>query len=170
MQTSSLGEPPTKRYNNQNPNSKGPFTMNYKNILLASDLSETSDQVIQRASEIAQENNATLNIIHVMEHSPVAYGGEFSIPIDPNLEQSLEANAREALAKVGEEFNIPSENQYVTPGTVKTDVIGLADKLNVDLIIVGSHGHHGIDVLLGSRANAILHAAKCDVLAIRVKE
>lgn len=144
--------------------------MNYKNILLATDLSEISHQITQRAKEIAQDNNAKLSIVHVMEHSPVAYGGEFSIPIDPNLEQSLEANAREALAIVGEEFNIAREDQYVTSGTVKSDVIDLAEKLNIDLIIVGSHGHHGIDVLLGSRANAILHSAKCDVLAVRVKE
>jgi universal stress protein A len=38
----------------------------------------------------------------------------------------------------------------------------------MDLIIIGSHGRHGIRILLGSTANAILHSAKCDVLAVRV--
>jgi universal stress protein A len=38
------------------------------------------------------------------------------------------------------------------------------------LIVVGSHGRHGVRLLLGSTANGILHHAKCDVLAVRIKE
>lgn len=38
------------------------------------------------------------------------------------------------------------------------------------MIIIGSHGCHGIKLLLGSTANAILHEANCDVLAVRIKE
>ncbi|WP_292363901.1 universal stress protein, partial [Methylophaga sp. UBA1464] len=37
-----------------------------------------------------------------------------------------------------------------------------------DLIVVGSHGRKGIKMLLGSTANAILHHARCDVLAVRL--
>ncbi|MBA6354230.1 universal stress protein, partial [Colwellia sp. BRX9-1] len=43
-------------------------------------------------------------------------------------------------------------------------------KENVDLIITGSHGVHGLQLLLGSTCNAILHGAKCDVLAVRYPE
>ncbi len=41
---------------------------------------------------------------------------------------------------------------------------------NIDLIVVGSHGRHGLALLLGSTANGVLHGANCDVLAVRVKE
>ncbi len=144
--------------------------IHYKNVLIATDLSENSQAVAARASEIATDCEANLSIVHVLEHSPVAYGGEFSIPIDPNLEQQLEANARDALANLGSEFQITPDNQYVLTGSVKTAVIDLAKELDADLIVVGSHGHHGIDILLGSRANAILHHADCDVLAIRTSQ
>lgn len=144
--------------------------MHYQHILAAVDLSPQSKQVLQRATEIARQNHASLDVIHVVEHSPVAYGGEFSIPIDVNLEHTIETQARESLFALCNEENIGEKNQHVLNGSVKRTVIELADKLNASLIIVGTHGHHGIDKLLGSRANAILHGAKCDVLAVRAKE
>ncbi len=144
--------------------------LNYKHVLLATDLSTQSHLIAERAHDIAQNSNAKLSIIHVLEHSPVAYGGEFSIPIDLNLEQSLESHAREALNKLGSEFNVDGNNLHLESGSVQVAAVDLAEETNVDLIVVGTHGHHGIDLLLGSRANAILHHAKCDVMVIRIKE
>ena len=144
--------------------------MPYQHILVAVDLSPRSQQVVKRAAQIAERNNATLHIIHVIEHSPIAYGGEFSIPIDVNLEHTIESKARKSLTELSNAFNIPVPNQHIIDGSVKHTVIDLTDKLNIDLIILGTHGHHGIDKLLGSRANAILHAATCDVLAVRAKD
>ncbi|WP_313899138.1 universal stress protein [Leclercia adecarboxylata] len=46
----------------------------------------------------------------------------------------------------------------------------LAKKQGCDLIVVGSHGRHGLALLLGSTANDILHGAPCDVLAVRLKK
>ncbi len=143
--------------------------LHYKNILLATDLSDQGSQVAKAAADMAKETHATLSMVHVMEHSPVAYGGEFSIPIDVNLEQTLEAKAREQLEKLGAKYGVAEKNQHLESGSVKLSVCDLAEKIKADLIIVGTHGHHGFDILLGSRANAILHHAKCDVLVVRVK-
>ncbi len=126
--------------------------------------------MISRAQEIAKQSNATLDIVHVIEQSPVAYGGEFSIPINVNLEQSIETQAREMIAQLCEKAHIKPQHQHVLTGIVKNTVLDLAKQLKIDLIIVGTHGHHGLDVLLGSRANAILHGATCDVLAVRSKK
>ncbi|ACJ19232.1 universal stress protein [Coxiella burnetii] len=144
--------------------------MHYKHILAAIDLSPRSQEVIDRAAEVAASNNATLDVVHVIEHSPVAYGGEFSIPINVNLEQTIESEARKALTELCHTVKVPSERQHTLSGVVKHMVIELAEKLNIDLIVVGTHGHHGLDKLLGSRANAILHLATCDVLAVWMKE
>jgi universal stress protein A len=144
--------------------------LKYQHILVAVDLSPVTDQVISRAQEIARESKALLSMIHVMEHSPVAYGGEFSIPVDVNLEQSLEQEVRKEMEKLGAKYGIPPEHQYLESGSVKLAVTDLAEELHADLIVAGTHGHHGLDVLLGSRANAILHRAQCDVLVVRVQE
>lgn len=144
--------------------------LKYQHILVAVDLSPVSDQVLSRAREIATESKALLSMVHVMEHSPVAYGGEFSIPIDVNLEQSLEREVHKEMERLGEKYGIAPEHQYLESGSVKLGVTDLAKELHADLIVTGTHGHHGLDILLGSRANAVLHRAHCDVLVIRVQE
>lgn len=144
--------------------------LKYRHVLVAIDLSPVTDQVLAQAREIANESNGLLSMVHVMEHSPVAYGGEFSIPIDVNLEQTLEIEARKEMERLGAQYGIPPQQQYLESGSVKLAVTELSQKLGADLIIAGTHGHHGFDILLGSRANAILHNAPCDVLVVRVKE
>lgn len=144
--------------------------INYKHILVAVDLSPVTLRIVERASEIARVSQAKISVVHVMEHSPLAYDGEFSIPINVNVEQILETDVRDALTDLGQRFHIGLQDQYVKVGSIKHIVTHLADELAVDLIVVGTHGHHGFSVLLGSRANAILHAAHCDVLAVRVHE
>jgi universal stress protein A len=47
--------------------------------------------------------------------------------------------------------------------------VRIAKERGVDLIVVGSHGRHGLQLLLGSTANGVLHLAECDVLAVRVR-
>lgn len=140
----------------------------YKHILLATDLSTQSDKIATRAREIADESNAQLSIVYVMEHSPVAYGGEYSIPIDVSLEESLEKKAHDSLAKLGAKYGIANKDQYVASGSVKLAVVDTADEVKADLIVIGTHSHHGLDAILGSRASAILNHAKCDVLVVRV--
>lgn len=144
--------------------------LKYKHILLATDLSEESEKVATKASNLATRSNAKLSVVHVLEHTPVVFGGgEFSIPLDMSLEEQLTQNIQKALAMLSSRFHIHEENQYIAHGSVKKEIIELADKLKIDLIVVGSHGHSGIEVLLGSVANAILHTAKCDILAVRIK-
>lgn len=148
---------------------QGTHTMlKYQNILLSTDLSEHAELVAKQARELANDCNATLHVVHIMEHSPIAYGGEFSIPIDINLEQTLEKFAIESLQKLADKFEISPDNTHIKKGSVKLVVNELANNIKADLIVVGTHGHHGLDVLLGSRANAILHFAKCDVMIIRI--
>lgn len=144
--------------------------LKYKNVLVTADFSDASKMVTDKAQEIGKETGANLHIIHVIEHSAVAYGGEFAIPLDANLEQSIEDNAATALGKIAEQLGIPEDRRYMEAGSVKYAVTEKAKEINADLIIVGTHGHHGLDLLLGSRANAILHGAKCDVLVVKIKE
>lgn len=112
---------------------------------------------------------ANLSIIHVVEHTPVAYGNsEFSIPLDVNIEESLEKNAKGVLEKQGQKLGIPKEQQYVIIGSRKQEIVKLATQKGVDLTIVGAHDSHGLGLFLGSTADALVHALPCDVLCIKV--
>ena len=140
-----------------------------KHILLATDLSANSHIVAEKAKKFVEMFGAKLSIIYVLEYRPIVYGGgEFSLPIDTELMAVFEKNARNALGQLGKDLNVAEEDQYFAVDSVKQAVVDLAERLKVDLIIIGSHGTHGPALLLGSVANAILHATKCDVLAVRI--
>ena len=53
-------------------------------------------------------------------------------------------------------------------GRPETEIHNTADEIGADLIVVGSHGRHGLALIFGSTANGVLHGAACDVLAVRV--
>ena len=61
-------------------------------------------------------------------------------------------------------------NRWMVWGVPKQEIVQIAVQENIDLIVVGSHGRHGLALLLGSTANSILHYAKCDVMAVRLKD
>lgn len=141
----------------------------YKHILLATDLSDRSHYIAKRAADIAKLTKAKLSVAHVLGHSPIAYAGEFSIPIDTQFEVQMQKEASKQLEKLCKKINVPKKSQFISVGSVKVNVTELAKKIKADLIIVGTHGHQGLNLLLGSQANAILHAASCDVWVIRIK-
>jgi len=144
---------------------------NYHHILIAADFSEHKDQVIARAKELAQRNQAKLSICHILEDFPIAdYAYEPMISIDMDMRDTMLDSAKKHIATISSTLDIPTENQWVEFGIPSSDIVRIAEENNVDLIIIGSHGRHGFKLLLGSTANAVLHHATCDVLAVRLQD
>ncbi len=144
----------------------------YKHILFAADLIPNDDHAVaEQACEIARETGAKLTILHVIEQQAYNYSTPFITADLLEWESQLEEKAREDLAALGEKLNVPKERQILLSGQAKGLILDTADSLEVDLIVVGSHGRHGLDLLLlGSTATGVLHGANCDVLAVRVQD
>ena len=141
----------------------------YNKILLALDLSPESEQLKEKACSIAQTNQAELHLIHVIEPLSFAYGGD--VPMDiSNIQEQLNSHAQTRLDRYAESLSCPVAARRVVTGHTETEIHRLAEQEEIDLIIVGSHGRHGLALLLGSTANSVLHGATCDVLAVRVYE
>jgi len=70
--------------------------------------------------------------------------------------------------QIGEQLDVDQSNRWLVWGTPKQEIAQLAETEQVDLIVVGSHGRHGLALLLGSTANSVLHYARCDVMAVRL--
>lgn len=142
---------------------------NYQKILLAVELNPAcDDQIIEKALEIAKEFSATVTLLHVVEHLS-SYGAAYGVAVGTDVEQVLVDNAKQELEKLGSRYSIDAAQQQVKIGSAKAVILDEVERLSADLVIVGSHGRHGVRLLLGSTANAVLHGAKCDVLAVRVK-
>src|ERR1700722_19889359 len=134
----------------------------YQHILLAIDLHPDCDKTTgARAVGIAKDFNAKLSVIHAIEHIS-AYGIAQAYPTVLDLEEQILREAREELAKLSEKWGIKPADQYIEIGPPKTIILAKTTELKVDLIVVGSHGRHGLGLLLGSTANAILHGSPCD--------
>ncbi len=142
----------------------------YTHILLAIDFAPDSEQVVQRARAMASEHQAQLSLVHVVEYVPMDMTGELALPPEVELDQELNDLAVRRLTELGDRIGVSSEHRHVLQGSTRSEVLRLAEELQVDLIIIGSHGRHGIQLLLGSTANAVLHGAPCDVLAVRIRE
>ncbi|NOR79257.1 MAG: universal stress protein [Methyloprofundus sp.] len=144
---------------------------NYQHILLAVDFSEHSDSVAQKARYLANKYQAKLSIIHIVDNLPItdaAYGPV--IPFDIDLNEELMNAAKKRLAELGKSLAIPEDRQFLEMGNAKLEIVATAEEQHADLIVVGSHGRHGLALLLGSTANGVLHHAKCDVLAVRLQD
>ena len=140
----------------------------YKNVLAAVDLAGDMDEALQRAIERVG-TGATLSIVHVLEPAYYYYGMEPALGTLPSgFEEDMLKRATAQLAQVGSRYGVPAARQYLERGHAPTQILRLAQDEGVDLIIVGSHGRHGWRLVLGSTANAVLHGARCDVLAVRV--
>ncbi len=143
----------------------------YQHILLAADFSDYGDHVAQKARLLANKYQAKLSIIHIVDNlliSDAAYGPV--IPFDIDLNQELLNAATKCLAELSATLDIPEERQFLEMGNAKLEIVATAEEQHADLIVVGSHGRHGLALILGSTANGVLHHAKCDVLAVRLKK
>jgi len=139
----------------------------YKHILFATDLTEDTDYLIVKVKAICALTGAKLSLVHVVEPLP---GYSYAYLGIEDIEGQLIDEARQSLEKLGEQLNVPKTAQYVEVGPTKTKILNISEDHSVDLIVCGSHGRHGLSLLLGSTANAILHGAKCDVLTVRLPE
>ncbi len=141
----------------------------YKNILLALDLHPNCDnKTVLTAVNMAKLFEANLTIVHAIEHIN-AYGVAQAFPTVVDLEAQMVEEAQRELKKLSESLGYPRTSIVVELGPPKIIILDNAKAINADLIVVGSHGRHGINILLGSTANAVLHNASCDVLAVRIK-
>ncbi|MCG8538000.1 MAG: universal stress protein [Pseudomonadales bacterium] len=141
----------------------------YNHILLAADFNQESDIVEKRAAALKDTFAANLSIVHVLEPISIAYGGEFPVDLG-DLHKELEKQALHQLRDLGSRLGVPEDQQFLEVGITEKEILRVAQQSDVDLIVMGSHGRHGLALLLGSTANAVLHHAEIDVLAVRVNK
>ncbi|WP_443191379.1 universal stress protein [Pseudomonas indica] len=144
--------------------------MTYQHILVAVDLTEECHPVVIRAQALANSCQARLSLVHIVEPMAMAFGGD--VPMDLSmLQQQQFEQARERLNTFAGHYpELTADQRHLAYGQPRQEIHRLATEQGCDLIVVGSHGRHGLALLLGSTANDVLHGAPCDVLAVRLKK
>ena len=144
----------------------------YSHILVAIDFSATADQVINKAHNIAQRNKAKLSLLHVVEYlPPIDYVND--VLIDSNWvveENAMLEIAKQSLLKFSKKHHLKHAELAVQLGTPKHEISQFVKQQQCDLVVLGSHGRHGLSLLLGSTANAVLHDMPCDILTVKIEK
>lgn len=146
--------------------------MSYQHILAAVDLSEESVQVLERARVEAKQHGARLSVLYVVKPLTQVYGGVDVAPLAGravSFEEQAVQSAQTQLRELAAGYGVNEDDVHVILGAPAHDIREVADRLHADLIVIGTHGRHGLGLLLGSTANAVLHGVNRDVLAVRVR-
>jgi universal stress protein A len=139
----------------------------YKKILVLLDLNEGSERIALAARDMASQSNAELVILHVVEFVPSEPAGETLMPA-VEIEEDLARRARAKLNDLSARLGLARTSVRVEGGNPKGEILRVAEEEAVDLIVLGSRLRHGLGALVNYPEDTVLHAARCDVLAIRI--
>jgi len=140
----------------------------YKKILIAVDLSDESATVVARGIELSGADPNKVVLVHAIEPIPTVWGVEGYVASPSDLQKVIVDQAKKELNALGSKFNVSIGNQHTILGAPAAEIRNLAKELEVDAIVIGSHGHSGWKLLLGATANKLLHGSTCDVLTVHV--
>jgi universal stress protein A len=146
---------------------------NYQHVLAAIDVTDEAEAVLAKAQKTAADNNAKLSVITVVRPLTHAYTGMEVAGLAAaalNFEAEAKASVEKSLGALCDTHGITPANRHIVFGVPAAEIKQTAEDTHADLIVVGSHGRHGLGLLLGSTANGILHGAKCDVLTVRIAD
>lgn len=138
--------------------------MTSQHFLIPLDFSECANQALEYAMTLAKKLQARLTLAHVVYLPKMV-----EVDIAPYQEQ-LKAGAMQAMdTNLKRVQDAGLEVDIVTVhGVPFREIVELAKDRDVDLIIMGTHGHTGLQhVFLGSVAEKVVRLAPCPVLVVR---
>lgn len=145
----------------------------YKRIAVAIDLSSESAAIMKRARDVAA-SDSEIHLLYVQEPMDSVYMGV--VPYGPvfvgmdEVEENLRSELKQKLDEIGKQHGVPEASRHFLNGTPAREIRRFAEENDMDLIVLGTHGQKGVQLLLGATANSVLHGSSCDVLAVRVYE
>jgi len=140
----------------------------YRRMLLVVDLTDDSLPIGRKAQALAAALGAEVELLHVVEFVPVEPMGETLMPA-VQIEEELLQRAQQRLAALASELGLAGAACRVESGNVKAEIVRVARERHADLIVLGSRERHGLSILVNFTEDTVLHAAPCDVLAMRAR-
>jgi len=135
-------------------------------LLVALDDSERADGIFQCAVDLANSQGASLHLLHAVvvpvEFPPAAHIS-YADELRPYLLTRADAQLRGFAGRAPHLHIDVIVREATQPWRA---IIDVAAEIGADLIVVGSHGYHGMDYLLGTNAGKVANLARCNVLVV----
>lgn len=142
-----------------------------KRILACIDLTDEADEVLRSAVEQAEfYQSGDLHLISVVKPVAQTHGGldAGAASILAGVDARQLSHAQELINDYARRYQISADRCHIKLGHPATEIRQLAQDLDVNLIVMGTHSRHGLGRLLGSTANAVLHGVPCNVMMVRI--
>ena len=148
----------------------GPPSFEIHSILVPIDFSIHSKNALKYAVPMARQFGATIHLVYVVE--PTVYPADlgFGQVVLPGVEDELrEKGGEELQSLIRKEIGKTARSSWsVRTGNPHQEILREAEERKVDLIVVATHGHSGVEhMLFGSTADRIVRHATCPVLTVR---
>lgn len=142
--------------------------MRYKHILVAVDLSKSSEFIISKAVSLAEDCNAIVSLIYVdVDHADNFTGLSYSK--DSQLESASQRSKalQKALQLLAEKIDYPISNTLFVTGDLDKKVQASVNQLGADLVVCGHH--HNFWTRLLSSARKLVNSSLTDLLIVQIK-
>lgn len=141
---------------------------NYRQLLVAIDLSDQSRAIAAKSVELARQWQAQVRLLHVIEFVPVEPMSDALVPV-VQIDDRVVARAKEQMMALASSLGVAADCCRVATGNVKGEILRQARDAGADLIVLGCRERHGLSILINLTEDTVLHGAPCDVLAMRVR-
>lgn len=142
--------------------------MSYKHILVAVDLSESSEKVINKGISLAKDANADLSLIFVDVDNISNIGiATLEVASLPSVEER-EKQLKEELQALADKADYQFENVMVVTGDLKIKLTETVKKMNIDLLVCGHHRDFWSRLL--SSVRKLVNAVTADLLIVNLEE
>jgi nucleotide-binding universal stress UspA family protein len=144
----------------------------YDNIIAATDGTDVAGKAVAHAAFLAKALGARLTLVTVSEQAPTFAAPEigWSVPqsVFDDIRKANRDQSRAILDAAVKASGLAAGTMHVEDQAPFQGILDAADRLGADLIVVGSHGHRGLErLILGSQAAKVLSLAKVPVLVIK---
>lgn len=138
-------------------------------ILVPTDFSEPADEALDYALGLGKSLGATVSLVHVFDDpfERTLYSEQY-VPMPAEIRDEILANVQQQLAERAARSGRSDVTSAILSGPPAQAIVDSAREQKADLIVMGTHGRHGVaHLLMGSVAERVVRTATCPVLTVR---
>ncbi|WP_226479101.1 universal stress protein [Natrinema amylolyticum] len=144
-------------------------TYPYADVLVPTDGSDHAGAALELGATIADRHDATLHLLSVVDELPEVFDAE-STQLPEQLEENVQAVLDEAEA-TARRAGVDDIRTTIRAGSVSREITSYTDEEGIDLVVMGTHGHTGLDRhLLGSFTERVIRTSSVPVLTTRAAD